>query len=167
MAKKQEFEMVDGGDMTPMIDMVFQLLIFFMILINFSEADQNTRVKLPMNDIVKPPEGVIPDSLTLQIAKGRGSESRNFSVLISVDEIRTPIDRSGDVTATRTYKMNDLKSVLNREVDFVKRQNKTARDMTVIIRADGDVRADYLLSVIRTCQSVGIEKFALRAQKTQ
>jgi len=27
------------GDMTPMIDMTFQLIAFFMVLLNFSEAD--------------------------------------------------------------------------------------------------------------------------------
>ena len=34
-------------DYTPMIDMTFQLIAFFMILINFSDAEQDQRVQLP------------------------------------------------------------------------------------------------------------------------
>ena len=35
-------------DYTPMIDMTFQLIAFFMILINFSDAEQDQRVQLPV-----------------------------------------------------------------------------------------------------------------------
>ena len=45
------------GDLTPMIDMTFQLIAFFMVLINFTEADTNERIKLPTSEIVKPPDG--------------------------------------------------------------------------------------------------------------
>ena len=34
-------------DMTPMIDIVFQLLTFFMIAINFENTKADERVKLP------------------------------------------------------------------------------------------------------------------------
>ncbi|MFN7292338.1 MAG: ExbD/TolR family protein, partial [Pirellula sp.] len=44
------------GDMTPMIDMVFQLIIFFMVLINFSQDDQNEKIKLPSSELAKPAE---------------------------------------------------------------------------------------------------------------
>jgi biopolymer transport protein ExbD len=48
---------VDQGDMTPMIDMVFQLIAFFMVLINFSEVDYNERIALPQSELAQPPEG--------------------------------------------------------------------------------------------------------------
>ena len=35
------------GDLTPMIDMTFQLIAFFMVLINFSQTESNERVVLP------------------------------------------------------------------------------------------------------------------------
>ena len=44
------------SDMTPMIDMAFQLIAFFMVLINFSEADQNERIHLPSSELAKPPD---------------------------------------------------------------------------------------------------------------
>ena len=47
---------IQEGDMTPMIDMVFQLIAFFMVLINFTEADQNQRIHLPSSELAKPPD---------------------------------------------------------------------------------------------------------------
>ena len=42
------------GDMTPMIDMVFQLIAFFMVVVNFSDADQNKLIHLPSSELAKP-----------------------------------------------------------------------------------------------------------------
>ena len=42
--------------MTPMIDMTFQLIAFFMVLINFSEVEQDQRITLPASELAKPPE---------------------------------------------------------------------------------------------------------------
>ena len=139
------------GDMTPMIDMVFQLLIFFMILINFADADQNARVKLPENDIVKPPEQPVPDAVTLQIAKQEG-KAREYSVLIGADEFMGEND------------FKRLKAALDKEVKFVKNEKKkSAKDMTVILRADKDTPIGFVNKVIHTCQEADIENFALRA----
>ena len=34
--------------MTPMIDVTFQLIAFFMFVLNFSEVDQDQRINLPL-----------------------------------------------------------------------------------------------------------------------
>ncbi|MDO4574806.1 MAG: biopolymer transporter ExbD [Planctomycetia bacterium] len=152
MAKRSETQQVDGGDMTPMIDMVFQLLIFFMILINFSDADQNQRVRLPKSELAKPPEMPIPNAVTLQIAPqlGRAGE---FSVLIGADEIKN---------------LMDLPPFLKREIDVVQRtKHKTAADMTVIIRAHQEAKTGFVQEVIQKCQQNKLEKFALRAEQLQ
>ena len=57
MAKKErepakEFEV----DMTPMIDVVFQLLAFFMVITNFEQTQADERVKLPRDQLAKPPK---------------------------------------------------------------------------------------------------------------
>ena len=46
-------------DMTPMIDMTFQLIAFFMILINFAEGEQDQRVQLPSSTLAKPPDSSV------------------------------------------------------------------------------------------------------------
>ena len=43
-------------DMTPMIDIVFQLIAFFMVITNFENVRADERVKLPKDQLAKPPE---------------------------------------------------------------------------------------------------------------
>ena len=50
----------DSADLTPMIDMTFQLIAFFMVLINFTNAEASDEIKLPDSDLARPPE-TIPD----------------------------------------------------------------------------------------------------------
>jgi len=54
------------GDMTAMIDMVFQLIIFFMVLINFSQDDQNDKIKLPSSELAKPAEAPLKFPILVQ-----------------------------------------------------------------------------------------------------
>ena len=57
------------GDLTPMIDMVFQLIAFFMVLINFAQTESNDRVKLPSSQLVKPPEVPLEFPIILHVAQ--------------------------------------------------------------------------------------------------
>ena len=57
------------GDLTPMIDMTFQLIAFFMVLINFAQTESNDRVKLPSSQLVKPPEVPLEFPIILHVAQ--------------------------------------------------------------------------------------------------
>ena len=57
------------GDLTPMIDMAFQLIAFFMVLINFAQTESNDRVKLPSSQLVKPPEAPLEFPIILHVAQ--------------------------------------------------------------------------------------------------
>ena len=79
------------ADMTPMIDMTFQLIAFFMVLINFSDAETNERIKLPSSELAKPPDAPLEQPITLQL-------TREGTVLYAGDEVpvpkmRTPLQR--------------------------------------------------------------------------
>ena len=56
--------------MTPMIDMVFQLIAFFMVLINFAQTEANDHVKLPSSQLVKPPEVALEFPIVLHVGQG-------------------------------------------------------------------------------------------------
>ena len=57
-----------------------------------------------------------------------------------------------------------LKAALDKEVKFVKTEKKkSAKDMTIILRADKDAPIGFINRVIHTCQEADIETFALRA----
>ena len=57
------------ADLTPMIDMTFQLIAFFMVLINFSEADQNQLITLPTSELAKPPDAPFDHPIFIHLQK--------------------------------------------------------------------------------------------------
>jgi len=130
-------------DMTPMIDMTFQLIAFFMILINFSEADQDARVKLPSSELAKPPDGPPGKQITVNVDKAG-------QVIIAGQVYGTP---------------EAIKPLLNNEKYLLESQNKSAADSTIIIRAHQAAKTGAVQAAIRACQDSGFEKFTLRAKE--
>jgi len=53
-------------NMTPMIDIVFQLVAFFMIAINFSGASQDERIRLPISELAQPSKGPFVSPIPIQ-----------------------------------------------------------------------------------------------------
>ena len=130
------------GDMTPMIDMTFQLIAFFMVLINFSEADQNERIKLPSSELAKPPDAPLKTPITLQLT-----------------------DRGTVIFGGNEVTVDGLKPLLMREKQILQaRGDDSVRTATIIIRADRGAKTGQVQELIKICQSYAFEKFALRAK---
>jgi len=130
--------------MTPMIDMTFQLIAFFMVVIGFADADQNERIKLPSSELAKPAEVPFELPLTLQLTD-------QGTVLFAVDE----------------YSMVELRQPLWREYKTIKARGGDPRQATVIIRADRKAKAGRVRELIKLCQDTQFEKFALRAKQEE
>ena len=130
------------GDLTPMIDMTFQLIAFFMVLINFTEADQNERIKLPTSELAKPPEVPFEYPIFVQLT----SEG---TVLLAGQEV--PLE--------------GLRPYMIREGEFLKLRERSPGDATVVIRADADAPIGTVQEVIQICQDSKFETFALRAEE--
>lgn len=129
-------------DYTPMIDMTFQLIAFFMILINFSEAEQDQRVQLPSSVLAKPPQAPLETPITIQMVK------------------------SGQIVmGGQLYPdANSIKPLLNNEKYVLESQDRSAADATIIIRAHRAAKTGLVQNVVKVCQEVGFEKFTLRAK---
>ena len=130
------------GDLTPMIDMTFQLIAFFMVLINFTEADQNERIKLPTSELVKPPDAPLESPIFLHLTE-------TGSVII------------GGVETT----IAGVKRNLEIEASILKRKKSSPADATVIIRGDANVPAGQVQQLVQICQGAEFENFALRAEE--
>jgi len=143
MALKRKFDTKAAeGDMTSMIDMVFQLIIFFMVLINFSQDDQNQAIKLPSSELAKPAEAPLENPIVLNLAF-------NGNVYL------------GPETAT----IAGLRPLLELEAKVLTAKGKSAKDANIIIRADGNTAGGMVQELIKKCQESGYEKFALRAKE--
>ena len=130
------------GDLTPMIDMTFQLIAFFMVLINFTEADTNERIKLPTSEIVKPPDGPMEEPIFLHLTE-EGS--------VILGGVETSIENA--------------KANLIVEANILKRKSSSPADATVIVRGDANVPAGEVQKLIQICQEAEFETFALRAEE--
>ena len=134
---------VEEGDLTPMIDMTFQLIAFFMLVINFSDVEQLQRITLPESELAKPPEVPYEEPLTIHLTHdGR---------FVYAGREHLQIDR--------------LRSALLQETQIIVRyKSKSVADVTVIIRADENARIGQVQEIIKTCQELEFEKFALRGK---
>jgi biopolymer transport protein ExbD len=128
-------------DMTPMIDMTFQLITFFMFVMNFSEAEQDDRIQLPLSQLAKPVEGAMESPITLQLTN-KGS-----------------VIYAGELVA-----VSDIGTYLEREKTVMLDAGKEPSAATVIVRADGRSKTGEVQEIVRKCQEKGFERFALRAQ---
>ncbi|MCX7391916.1 MAG: biopolymer transporter ExbD [Planctomycetia bacterium] len=128
-------------DMTPMIDMTFQLIAFFMFVINFTEAEQDERIQLPSSQLAKPTEGTIETPITLQLT--------NSGLVVYAGEL---------------VKVSDLRGYLEREKTAMIDADKEPTSATVIVRADGRAKTGEVQDIIKLCQEKGFERFALRAK---
>ena len=141
-----KFSKVDSSiaepDMTPMIDMVFQLIAFFMMLINFAEGDQNERIKLPASELAKPAVSPLDSPITLHV-------TQEDTVIIGGQEVS----------------IEGLKPFLDREASVSTMRGQSPSVATIIIRGDMDARTATVQDVIRICQLAKFEKFVLRAKE--
>lgn len=131
-------------DMTSMIDITFLLIAFFMVLINFSEADQNERIKLPASELAKPPDKPPVEPVVLQIAE------------------------NGDIIyGGATYNAVGLRERLHRYQRLMNSLDKPLSGATVIIRGDGYAQAGQVQDVIQLCRDIGLQNFKLRAKQSK
>ncbi len=139
--KSKNTEIMEG-DLTPMIDMTFQLIAFFMIIMNFSKIDRAEEILLPQAVMAIPPD-TIPD----------------YQVILNLDE-------NGTVKfAGTTYPITGLESVLKRQIDAAQREKVAPEKIATIIRAHENVRTGLVQDLIKTCQDSKLENFTLRVKE--
>lgn len=136
---------VEEGDLTPMIDMTFQLIAFFMLVINFSDVEQDQRVTLPASELARPPEAPYDQPLTIHLTK----------------------DDQFIYAGRQVRQLTQLRSALLQETQIILRHtNNSLADVTVIIRADENAKTGLVQQVIQTCQELEFERFALRGKSS-
>jgi biopolymer transport protein ExbD len=126
-----------GLELTPMIDVVFLLMIFFLVASKLDEADRFIDVVLPKASAAKP--------LT--------SRPREFLI---------NIDREGRYfMGARPIELGALQGLLKQAaVDNPKRQ-------TVIVRADENVQHKFVVAAMNACVEAGIEDYQVQSAEEQ
>lgn len=130
------------ADLTPMIDMTFQLIAFFMVLINFSQSEQNDRVTLPESELAKPAE-----------------KPPEFPIIVHLTSADT-VEIAGNIV-----NLDALRSQLAPELSLLALEGKTAADANVILRGHMTIAGGRVQEVIKRFQDIGFERFALRVKE--
>lgn len=133
--KKREEE-VQSGRLTAMIDVVFQLIIFFVCTSNLQDSAVNTEINLP--------------------------EAPNGKAITQKDprEINIDVDAKGNISIVRTpVTQGVLLGVLKKAVA------EQGDDTPVIIRADGNVRHGGVKKVMDACSAAGLSRIEFAALK--
>ena len=122
-----------GLEMTPMIDIVFLLMIFFLVASKLDEDDRSIDVVLPQASAAKP--------LT--------SRPREFVV---------NIDRDGNYFAgARPVRLEDLRQLLRQSAaDNPQRQ-------TVVLRADEETAHKFVVAAMDACVQAGIDDYQVQS----
>jgi biopolymer transport protein ExbD len=134
-------------NLTPLLDMVFQLITFFMLVINFKTASLDQSLELPVLGSARPVETKgEEDLLVLNIdADGR-------------------LKVYGHTPDVRGY----IAAEARQEEIRMKAKNKAFKPgdelaTTVVIRADRSTPFKLLNDIIKICQKYNYRKFALKA----
>jgi len=126
-------------DMTPMIDCVFLLLIFFMVSATMSKVDQTPEVKLPIA-----PKAAIPEDL-----RARG--------VVNIVPIGTPIPSGGGATSEdRPFIVYGQLMDEAALVDAITEKKKEEPELRVYMRVDRDAEFKIVKRAIRACAHAGI-----------
>jgi biopolymer transport protein ExbD len=139
-------------NLTPLLDVVFQLITFFMLVINFSNENFDQRVRLPVAGSARPVEDEKP---------------------VSEDRLVLNVDQDGHLLfggavqtldqALRTIKHQADLIKINLKAGGQKIDSSGSLPTTVVVRADKDTSFASVNNLIRACQSNGFRKFALKA----
>jgi biopolymer transport protein ExbD len=136
MPRRKSSEVAGGMNMTPMIDIVFQMIIFFVCTVQLEKDAINEKIRLAM------------------APHGPAEEKKDpLTVIIDVD------DRGQISIARRVMSVGTLQAVLRKTVaDY-------GRMVPVVVRGDIETRHADIKKVMDTCSQVGIWKIRFAAIK--
>ena len=140
------------ADMTPMIDMTFQLIAFFMIVTNFEQTQADERVKLPEDELAQPPIAPREQELYINVGFERDKDGN------IIDPTPYVFSKEGAKTA-QAYA-----SELQMEARVAKTKKIEPSTITVVIRADSETPTGIVQELMKLAMDNGFSTFALKAK---
>jgi biopolymer transport protein ExbD len=134
-------------NLTPILDLVFQLITFFMLVINFKSATMDLSLRLPVIGSVRPVALKATDLLVLNV--DRQGELRVYGKQIA--DVPSYIAGEAQASLLAARRLNP--------------QFQPGDDLPtmVVLRADKKTPFKHLNRVIVACQQNGFRQFSLRA----
>jgi biopolymer transport protein ExbD len=136
------------GDLTPMIDMTFLLIAFFMLIINFSKVEKDQELELPDSRIARPPDEPPDYQIVLNMRLEQDVPLISFSgnQITGIENIGIFLQQ--EIAAASITK----KGIPPGKID-------------VVIRADRNLPTGLVKDLMAKCQTENLQKFSLRAKE--
>ena len=131
-------------NLTPLLDLVLQLVMFFMLVANFIMDELSDKIHLPIASQAKPLTAKDTNILYLNVSK-------DGKILLALGE---PLTTPAEI---KFYMQQFAKN-------HVLGEAKAKEAVTVIIRADKDARFQNIHKTIVAVKDAGFRKFQLRAE---
>ena len=139
--------------MTSMIDVVFLLISFFTLVINFTQTEQREEIVLPKSELAQPPDSAPPEQIVVQALDDQS---------VFLGTLKCSIEENFDLNAS------SFASALRDELHILNVVRKVEpKDVTIILRGDRDVDVGFVQKLILACQNQGIDAFVLRARQAR
>jgi biopolymer transport protein ExbD len=137
---------------TPLLDLVLQLVMFFMICANFVIEQTSDAVKLPKAIAAKALDKSDKDVIFLNV----NSEGR---VLL------TPNQRLGDVDTLDNEVQ--VQNYMIQQANLEKRRSgKDKPEAVLVLRVDKNTYFEKTYAIMRACRAAGYQKVELRAERS-
>ena len=152
MSASMSSEVSAEPNLTPLLDVVFQLITFFMLVINFSQDNFDHRIKLPVAASARPQDDA--------------SKLAEERLILNVDSRGTLLFNGQELSAEQASAKIRLEAQIAR-ANIKATTGKVAPNQElparVVIRADQATPFAALFGLIGTCQANGYQKFDLKA----
>jgi biopolymer transport protein ExbD len=151
MSASVSTELKAEPNLTPLLDIVFQLITFFMLVMNFSNENYDQRVRLPVAGSARPVDNDqhIEDRLVLNV-------DQDGHLLLN-GEVQ-PLHK-----AIQSIKHEADLVKLNLKAGGIKLDATGSLPTTIVLRADKETSFASVFGLIKACQANGFRKFALKA----
>ena len=137
-------------NLTPLLDVVFQLITFFMLVINFNSANYDQRVRLPVAGSAKPIEG---------------SKAAEDWLVLNIDAKGRLLWQGKELDAEQAIQEINLQAQQARYRHKLKQGDKLPT--TVEIRADRSLDFSQFYRLLTACQANGFTKFSIKAMNQE
>ncbi len=143
---------VGEPNLTPLLDLVLQMVMFFMIVANFVTEQLNAKIQLPESSTTVPIDREV-----------------KTTIILNIDEAGQLLetDKGGDDSGRQRNSAGQIKLYMDDLFKFYKdnRGEKGAKDMTVIVRAHEATDFEHVYRVMKASKDAGFVKIQLRAKQ--
>src|SRR5439155_387028 len=142
-------------NLTPLLDVVLQLIMFFMITVNFVRVDQfNEEIRLPVAT------AAVPKDLKKEGKKGDDAEYVFLNINKDGKIVGKGEGEDWNSPGKLEYQLGEMMKQFRREAQL---KNLKEPNVVLVLRADQEARYDDVWNVMKSSSKAGFKRYQFRA----